>query len=99
MTVVPSVACPPVLATANVNVPLPPRINVEELDVFVIVRLTGSTVLTVTDPVPLVVSPPPMTLAVLVKDAEAFDATVTGTLMLLKLDPPLTTLVLVHVTV
>src|SRR5205814_2339598 len=61
--------------------------------------LTGATVLTVTEPVSDVVSPPPTTLAVFVSDAPAFEATVTGTVMLLKLDPPFTTLVLVHVTV
>src|SRR5205823_6020993 len=93
------VATPPVFATAKVKLPVEPRTKVAALAVLVIVRLIGSTVLTVTEPVAEVVSPPPTTLAVLVSEAEAFEATVTGTVMLLKLAPPFTALVLVQVTV
>src|SRR5207253_1062092 len=49
VTVVPSVATPPVFATARVKLPVDPRTRVAALAVLVIVRLTGSTVLTVTE--------------------------------------------------
>ena len=78
VTVVPSVATPPVFATAKVKLPVEPRTKVAAVAVFVIVRLTGSTVLTVTAPLADVVSPPPTTLAVFVREALAFEATVTN---------------------
>src|SRR5207244_3173751 len=99
VTVVPSVARPPVWPTASVKLPVARSTKVAALDVFVIVKLIVATVLTVTVAVSDVVSPPPTALAVCVGEAEAFEATVTGTVMLLKLEPPFTTLVLVHVTV
>ena len=75
VTVVPSVAVPPLLVTVSVNVPVLPRVNVALLAVFAIVRSTGAAVLTVTDPDADELSPPPATLAVFVSDAPASLAT------------------------
>ena len=81
VTVVPSVAVPPLLVTVSVNVPVPPRVSVALLAVFVIVRSTGAAVLTATDPEADVLSPPPTTLAVFVSDAPASLATDAVTLI------------------
>lgn len=81
VTVVPSVARPPLFVTVSVNVPVPPRMSVDALDVFVITRSGGAAVLTVTDPDADVVSPPPMTLAVFVSEAAAAFATEEVTLI------------------
>ena len=61
VTAVPSVAIPPLLVTVKVKLPVEPRTRVEALADFVIVRSVASDVLTVTEPVAAVESPPPLT--------------------------------------
>jgi hypothetical protein len=77
VTVVPSVAALPPFVTVSVKLPVPPRVSVAALAVFSMVSdgVDGSAVLTVTEPVAAVLSPPPLTLAVLVSDAPALAAT------------------------
>jgi len=81
-TIVPFVAPSPLLVTVSVNVPVPPRVSVPALAVFVIVNdgVGGATVLTVTDPEADELSPPPTTLAVFVSGVPAPLATDTVTL-------------------
>ena len=81
VTVVPSVAVPPPLVTVSVKVPVLPRVRVDALAVLVIVRSTGATVLTVTEPEADELSPPPTTLAVFVSEALASLATDAVTLI------------------
>src|SRR5512132_1944532 len=76
VTVSPLVARP-LFVTVKVKLPVPPRTNVGALAVLEMVRSGSVAVLTVTDPMAGVVSPPPLTLAVFVSDAAAFEATFT----------------------
>ena len=76
VTSVPSVATPPLFVAVKMKLPEDPRTRVEALAVLVRVRSVGSAVLTVTEPVAGVLSPPPLTEAVFVREFVAFEATV-----------------------
>ena len=71
---VPLVALP-LFVTDNVKDPVPPRMSIGALAVFVIVKSGPAAVPIVTEPLAAVESPPPLTEAVFVSDAPAFAAT------------------------
>jgi hypothetical protein len=74
----------PPFETTSVKLPVPPRCKVELLAVFDSVRLGVPGVapmLTVTEPIPTVDAPPPVTLAEFVTEPGALPATLTETVM------------------
>jgi hypothetical protein len=79
VTADPFVAVSPVLVTVSVKLPGPPRRNVEAFDVLSIARLGPAIVFIVTEPVPGVVSPPPLAVAEFVMDGGASEAISTDT--------------------